>query len=50
MAIGLTLIAIAATVLVGARLSARTGVPAPLLLILIGILGSFLPFVPEMAR
>lgn len=47
MAIGLTLLAIAATVLVGARLSVRTGVPAPLLLILIGIIGSFLPFIPE---
>ncbi len=47
MHIGLTLLAIAATVLVGARLSARTGVPAPLLLMLIGIIGSYLPFIPE---
>lgn len=47
MAIGLTLLAIAATVLVGARLSLRTGIPAPLLLILIGIIGSYLPFIPE---
>ena len=47
MEIGLTMLAIAATVLVAARLSLRTGVPAPLLLMLIGIVGSYLPFVPE---
>jgi CPA1 family monovalent cation:H+ antiporter len=41
------LIVIVATVLVGAWLAGRIGVPAPLVLIVIGIIGSVLPGVPE---
>lgn len=43
----ITLLAISATVLAGSWLSRRFSLPAPLLLILIGIVGSYLPFVPE---
>ena len=49
MEIAIGLLAIAATVLGGAWLAERSGLPAPLVLILIGIVGSFLPFVPEVA-
>ncbi|EWT01130.1 sodium:proton antiporter [Intrasporangium oryzae NRRL B-24470] len=49
MEIAIGLLAIAATVLAGAWLADRIGVPAPLVLILVGILGSYLPFVPEVA-
>ena len=45
--IAIGLLAIAATVLAGAWLAERVRVPAPLVLILVGILGSYLPFVPE---
>ncbi|GAA3614211.1 Na+/H+ antiporter [Marihabitans asiaticum] len=44
--IAAVLLALAVTVLVGASLSTRIGVPAPLLLVLIGVLGSYLPHVP----
>ncbi|HKX68364.1 MAG TPA: Na+/H+ antiporter [Intrasporangium sp.] len=47
MEIAIGLLAVAATVLVGAWVSERTGLPAPLVLILVGIIGSYLPFVPE---
>jgi monovalent cation/hydrogen antiporter len=47
--IAIGLLAIAATVLGGAWLADRFGLPAPLVLILVGILGSYLPFVPEVA-
>ncbi len=43
------LLAIAATVLGGAWLADRLRLPAPLVLILLGIIGSFLPFVPQVA-
>ncbi|HEY9495797.1 MAG TPA: Na+/H+ antiporter [Intrasporangium sp.] len=47
MEIAIGLLAVAATVLVGAWVSERTGLPTPLVLILVGIIGSYLPFVPE---
>ncbi|MGW5239961.1 Na+/H+ antiporter [Monashia sp. NPDC004114] len=47
MEIAIALLAIAATVLGGAWLAERFGLPAPLVLIVIGIVGSYLPFVPE---
>jgi CPA1 family monovalent cation:H+ antiporter len=43
------LLAIAATVLGGAWLADRLRLPAPLVLILLGIVGSYLPFVPQVA-
>ena len=43
------LLAVAATVLAGSWLAGRLGLPAPLVLIVIGIAGSYLPFVPEVA-
>src|SRR6476469_5821339 len=49
MDIAIGLLAIAATVLGGAWLADRFDLPAPLVLIVIGILGSYLPFVPEVA-
>ncbi len=49
MDIAIALLAIAATVLACAWLADRTRVPAPLVLMLIGILGSYLPFVPEVS-
>ncbi|HET9631906.1 MAG TPA: cation:proton antiporter, partial [Terrabacter sp.] len=49
MEIAIGLLAIAATVLAGSWLADRFDLPAPLVLILVGILGSFLPFVPEVA-
>lgn len=49
MQIATGLLAIAATVLGGAWLADRLRLPAPLVLILVGIVGSFLPFVPEVA-
>src|SRR6476661_3577065 len=45
--IAIGLLAIAATVLGGSWLADRFDLPAPLVLIVIGILGSYLPFVPE---
>lgn len=49
MEIAIGLLAIAATVLAGAWLADRLRVPPPLVLIMVGILGSYLPFVPEVA-
>ncbi len=49
MEIAIGLLAIAATVLGGAWFADRLGLPAPLVLILVGIIGSYLPFVPEVA-
>lgn len=46
MTLALTLVAIVATVIIGARLSAPLGVPAPLALLAVGIAGSFIPGVP----
>ena len=47
MEIATGLLAIAATVLGGAWLADRLRLPAPLVLILLGIVGSYLPFVPQ---
>ncbi|GAA2026114.1 Na+/H+ antiporter [Terrabacter terrae] len=49
MEIAIGLLAIAATVLAGSWLADRFDLPAPLVLIVVGILGSYLPFVPEVA-
>lgn len=49
MEIAIGLLAIAATVLGGAWLADRLELPAPLVLIVVGIAGSYLPFVPEVA-
>ncbi|MEO5744016.1 MAG: Na+/H+ antiporter [Terracoccus sp.] len=49
MEIAVVLLAVAATVLVGSWLAGRLGLPAPLVLIVVGIAGSYLPFVPEVA-
>lgn len=47
MGTAITLLAVSGVVLAGSALSRRLGLPAPLVLILVGILGSYLPFVPE---
>ena len=47
MEIALFLIALVVVVLVGAALADRLDLPAPLLLIVVGVAGTFLPFVPE---
>lgn len=47
MTIELTLVAIAVTVILVARLCAPLGLPAPIVLLGVGIVGSFLPFIPE---
>ncbi|GAA2153030.1 sodium/proton antiporter (CPA1 family) [Humibacillus xanthopallidus] len=49
MEIAIGLLAIAATVLAGSWVAERLGVSAPLVLIVVGIVGSYLPFVPEVA-
>ncbi|WP_374968528.1 Na+/H+ antiporter [Terrabacter sp. BE26] len=49
MEIAIGLLAITATVLGGSWLADRFDLPAPLVLIVIGILGSYLPFVPQVA-
>ncbi|MER7073839.1 Na+/H+ antiporter [Terrabacter sp. NPDC000476] len=49
MEIAIGLLAIAATVLGGSWLADRFDLPPPLVLIVVGILGSYLPFVPEVA-
>ncbi len=49
MEIALALLAIAAAVLGGAGLARRLDLPPPLVLIVIGMVGSYLPFVPEVA-
>jgi Na+/H+ antiporter len=43
----LTLLAIAATVVAVAGLSARAQLPAPLVLLVVGVAGSYVPFIPE---
>ncbi len=45
--IALFLVALVIVVLAGTALAERFDVPAPLLLILVGVVGTFLPFVPE---
>ncbi|MCU1536726.1 MAG: Na+/H+ antiporter [Humibacillus sp.] len=47
MEIAIGLLAIVAAVLGGAWLADRVGLPSPLVLIALGIVGSYLPFVPE---
>ena len=47
MEIAVALLAVAATVLAGTWSAGRFGLPAPLVLIVVGIAGSYLPFVPE---
>ncbi len=49
MEIAITLLGICAVVLLARRVAARFPVPAPLVLILVGIVGSYLPFVPKIA-
>ena len=49
MEIAVVLLVVAATVLAGSWLAGRFGLPAPLVLIVVGIAGSYLPFVPEVA-
>ncbi len=49
MEVVLTLVGIVATVLVVAGLCARFDLPSPLVLIVVGVVGSYLPFVPEVA-
>ncbi|MEO7000152.1 MAG: Na+/H+ antiporter [Terracoccus sp.] len=49
MDVAVVLLAVAATVLAGSWFSGRLGLPAPLVLIVIGIAGSYLPLVPEVA-
>lgn len=48
MSVAFALLAIAATVLMGDAAARRIGVPAPLVLVVVGALGSYLPFVPEL--
>ncbi len=47
MDIAITLLALLATVLAGTALSERLRIPAPLLLIVVGAVASYLPFVPD---
>ena len=47
MDIALFLVALVVVVLAGAALAERLDVPAPLLLIAVGLVGTFVPFVPE---
>lgn len=49
MEIAVVLIVVAATVLAGSWLAERFRLPAPLVLIVVGIVGSYLPFVPEVS-
>src|SRR3954454_6500209 len=45
--VALALVALAAVVIAVAGASERFGLPAPLILVALGVVGSFLPFVPE---
>ena len=47
--VALALVAIAATVILVARLCAPTGIPAPLALLAVGALASYVPVVPDVA-
>ncbi|MFW5475008.1 Na+/H+ antiporter [Knoellia sp. CPCC 206450] len=49
MTLALTLVAIAVTVIVVARLCAPVGLPSPIALLLVGLVASVLPFVPEVS-
>jgi monovalent cation/hydrogen antiporter len=45
--LAVTLLAVVATVVVFSGLARRAGLPAPLVLIVVGVVGSFLPFIHE---
>jgi Na+/H+ antiporter len=45
--IAIEIVALVAVIAAGAALGRRTGVPAPLLLVVVGIAASYLPFVPR---
>src|SRR4051795_8073821 len=45
----LTLVGIVATVIVVAGVCSKLDLPAPLVLIVVGVIGSYLPFVPDVA-
>ena len=47
MDIAVTLVALTATVLAGASVARRFEVPAPLLLVVVGVVASFVPFIPQ---
>ena len=47
--LALTLAAIAVTVILVARLCAPLGLPAPIALLLVGLVASVLPFVPDVS-
>ncbi len=47
LAVALLLVVISATVIIVARLCAPIGLPAPLALLAVGVLASFVPFVPD---
>ncbi len=49
MEVVVTLVGIVATVIVVAAVCARLDLPSPLILIGVGVIGSYLPFVPEVA-
>ncbi|KGN30425.1 sodium:proton antiporter [Knoellia sinensis KCTC 19936] len=49
MDLALTLAGIAVTVIVVARLSVPLGVPSPIALLVVGLIGSLLPFVPQIS-
>lgn len=49
MTLALTLAAIAMTVIVVARLSAPIGLPAPIALLVVGLISSVLPFIPDVS-
>jgi Na+/H+ antiporter len=49
LAVAFLLVAIAATVIIVARLCAPLGLPAPLALLAVGVLASFLPFIPDVS-
>lgn len=47
MEIALIVVGLVATVVIGAQLAEKIGIPSPLVLLVLGIIGSALPFIPE---
>ncbi len=47
MHVAITLVALTATVLAVASVARRFGLPAPLLLVVVGVVASFVPFIPQ---